>query len=403
MSDATGISRRGVVTSGRDRWMVPWVQLRTYSFSPSIFPAMIAGSSARVPAGAWVSVYDRDGRHFGNGWYNARAKIPLRVIHHGSEPVGEDYVETLLDRAVAWRMEQLRLDQQTDAYRVVNSDGDGISGLVVDRYADVLSVEVHSLAVWQRLERWLPRLHARLGTTRAVVQVDERSARNEGMPARSLEGGVVRVRENGMRFEVRFDAAHKTGFFCDQRENRRRFGMLVQGRRTLDLCCYTGGFAIAAAVLGGARDVTGVDLDEEAIAQARRNGNLNQRTRIRWVHADAFAYARQMQQNGERWGAVVLDPPKFLENREGMRPGIRKYEDLNSLAIQLVEPGGLLVTCSCSGLWTMEEFETHVIRAAHRLGRRLQVFDRTGAGPDHPVLSNCLESRYLKVLWARVW
>ncbi|MDW8343697.1 MAG: class I SAM-dependent rRNA methyltransferase, partial [Verrucomicrobiae bacterium] len=229
------------MTSGRERWPIPWVQLRTYSFSPTIYPAMIAGSSPRVAAGSWVSVYDREGRHFGNGWYNARAKIPLRVIYHGSEPVGEEYVDGLLDRAVAWRVEGLRLDETTDAYRVVNSDGDGISGLIVDRYADVLSVEVHSLAVWQRLERWLPRLHARLGTKRAVVQVDERSARNEGMPARPLEGGVVRVRENGMRFEVRFDAAHKTGFFCDQRENRRRLGMLVRGRRTLDLCCYTGG------------------------------------------------------------------------------------------------------------------------------------------------------------------
>lgn len=403
MKGSTGAAVRRVETASRAQWPQPWVQLRTYSFSPTIFPAMIAASSPGVTPGAWVSVYDKEGRHFGNGWFNPRARIPLRVVHHGPQPVGQEVADRLLDRAVSWRTEQLRLDEQTDAYRVVNSDGDGLSGLVVDRYGEVLSVEVHSLAVHQRLERWLPRLHERLGTTRAVIQVDERSARNEGMTPRALEGGRVRIRENGIRFEVGFDAAHKTGFFCDQRENRRRFGWLVRGRRTLDLCCYTGGFAIAAAVLGGARDVTGVDLDEEALAQARRNGNLNQQPRIRWVHADAFAYARQMHQNGERWGAVVLDPPKFLESREEMRAGMRKYEDLNSLAIQVLEPGGLLVTCSCSGLWTEAEFEAVVIRAAHRLNRRLQIFDRTGAGPDHPVLSNCLESRYLKVLWARVW
>ncbi|HTX66400.1 MAG TPA: class I SAM-dependent rRNA methyltransferase, partial [Opitutaceae bacterium] len=125
---------------------------------------------------------------------------------------------------------------------------------------------------------------------------------------------------------------------------------------------------------------------------------------VRWVHADAFAYARQMQQNGERWDAVVLDPPKFVLTREaaGGAEGLRKYEDLNQLAISLVKDGGLFVTCSCSGLVSLETFEERVIKGAHRLNRRLQIFDRTGAGPDHPVYSNCPESRYLKVLWARV-
>jgi len=139
------------------------------------------------------------------------------------------------------------------------------------------------------------------------------------------------------------------------------------------------------------------------IEVARRNGHLN-RARIRWVHADAFAYARQMQTNGESWDAVMLDPPKFVLTREpaGAAEGRRKYEDLNQLAISLVKPGGLLVTCSCSGLVSLEQFEGHVIRAAHRLGRRLQFFAATGPGADHPVFSNCLESRYLKVLWARV-
>jgi 23S rRNA (cytosine1962-C5)-methyltransferase len=181
---------------------------------------------------------------------------------------------------------------------------------------------------------------------------------------------------------------------------------MVQGARVLDLCCYTGGFALAATVGGGAADATGVDLDEKAIAQARRNQGLNQvpPARLRWVHADAFAYARQMQQNGERWDAVVLDPPKFVLTREpaGAAEGLRKYEDLNQLAISLVRPGGLFFTCSCSGLVGLEAFEERVIKAAHRLSRRLQILDRTGAGPDHPVFSNSLDSRYLKVLWARV-
>jgi 23S rRNA (cytosine1962-C5)-methyltransferase len=214
---------------------------------------------------------------------------------------------------------------------------------------------------------------------------------------------AVKIRENGIRFEVDFAEGHKTGFFCDQRENRAAFGRFAKGR-VLDLCSYTAGFALSARISAGAEDVTSVDLDEAAVAQARRNANLNQ-VRISFVHADAFSYARQMAANGESWDSVVLDPPKFIFTRDeyGNREGRQKYEDLNQLAIALVRPGGLFVTCSCSGLLGLEDFEDHVIRAAHRLGRRLQFFNRTGAGPDHPVYSNCLDSRYLKVLWSRVY
>jgi len=152
-----------------------------------------------------------------------------------------------------------------------------------------------------------------------------------------------------------------------------------------------------------------VDLDEDVITQGRRNANLNQISpnKLKWVHADAFAYARQMQKNGEQWDAVVLDPPKFVlsrdfDNDDGPLAGRRRYEDINQLALSLVKPGGLFVTCSCSGLVGVDQFEEYVIKAAHRLHRRLQFFDRTGPGADHPVYSNCLESQYLKVIWARV-
>jgi 23S rRNA (cytosine1962-C5)-methyltransferase len=204
---------------------------------------------------------------------------------------------------------------------------------------------------------------------------------------------------------VDFTEGHKTGFFCDQRDNRRRFGSMVAGARVLDLCSYTGGFAINAA-LGGASEITAVDLDETAIAQGRRNANLNQISpnKLKWVHTDAFAYARQMQKNGEQFDAVLCDPPKFVMTREpaGASEGMRKYSDLNQIAASLVKPGGLFVTCSCSGLVSLETFEECVIKGAHRLNRRLQFFDRTGPGVDHPVYSNCPESRYLKVLWSRV-
>jgi len=390
---------------GSENWITPWVQLKYYSFNPCIYPAMIRGASPDAGAGQIVAVYDREGDHFGTGFYNPRARVPLRVFHHGREPVGEDHLLEALDRALALRLDWLKLPEVTEAFRVVHSDGDGLSGLVVDKFADTLSIEVHSLGVYRRLETWLPRLHERLGTSRVILDVDPKVAKMEGIPFTPPSADKlrpVRIREHGVRYEVDFAEGHKTGFFCDQRDNRRRLAGMVKGARLLDLCCYTGGFALAGLILGGAAEATGVDLDEKAIAQARRNANLNN-ARLELVHVDAFSYARQMQKNNERWDTVVLDPPKLVLSREEVYEGKRKYEDLNGLAASLVKPGGFFVTCSCSGLLSAEDFEAVVIRAAHRLDRRLQILDRTGAAPDHPVMSNAPEGRYLKVLWCRVF
>jgi 23S rRNA (cytosine1962-C5)-methyltransferase len=392
-------------------WQRPWAQLKFVSFQPAIFPRMLGAVSRDARPGDLVAVYDKFGHRVGTGLYNPRAKMPLRVVVHASEPIGEEYFAAALRRAVALRQELFRLDTATDAYRVVNSDGDGLSGLTIDRYADVLYCDVYSLGMFQRLPAFLPLLHSLLGTRHVRVHVDHDLGSLEGIKPSQLKDVTasaperVKIREHGVRYEVDFAAGHKTGFFCDQRDNRRRFGQLVTGARVLDLCSYTGGFAISAA-LGGAADVTAVDLDEAAIAQGRRNANLNQVSpnKLKWVHADAFAYARQMQKNGEQFDAVLCDPPKFVMTREpaGAAEGMRKYSDLNQIAASLVKPGGLLVTCSCSGLVSLETFEECVIKGAHRLNRRLQFFERTGPGVDHPVYSNCPESRYLKVLWARV-
>jgi 23S rRNA (cytosine1962-C5)-methyltransferase len=388
-------------------WREPWAQLKYFTYSPAVYPRMLAATSAGIRPGSLVTVYDRNGTIFGAGFYNPKARVPLRVIYHGADLFEESHFERAFDRAVALRRDLLKLDAATDAYRVISSDGDSLSGLTVDRYADVLCAEVHSLGVWQRMESWMERLHGLLGTKRRIVRVDPEIARIEGIrvgPDDERQPRTVRVRENGIRYEVNFEEGHKTGFFCDQRDNRRLLSGLVDGQRVLDLCCYTGGFALSAKITGGASEVTAVDLDEKAIEQAKANANLNQCRGIDWVHTDAFTYARTMIRNGTQWDAVVLDPPKLIHSRdEEGDEGRKKYEDLNGLAIQLVKPGGLFVTCSCSGLISEEEFERFVIKGAHRNGRRLQFFNRTGAAPDHPVMSNCLESRYLKVMWARVF
>jgi 23S rRNA (cytosine1962-C5)-methyltransferase len=367
---------------------------------------MIKAASENAGEGDLVSVYDKEGQLFGAGLFNPGARVPLRVLSHGTKPATERYFEEAIDRALKLRESLGILTTSTNACRIINSDGDGLSGLTVDRYADVLSVEVHSLGMYRRLPEFLQILHRRLGTRAEVITVDDHVARLEGIvlkrPATAPRRSV-RIREHGVRYEVNFTQGHKTGFFVDQRENRLRLSRLVKGARVLDMCCYTGGFAVTAATLGDPSEVCGVDLDETAIAQARRNGNLNQRNRIKWIHADAFGWMRQAHQNGQRWDVVVLDPPKFvIPGDEDERLGWQKYEDLNRLGVALVQPGGWLVTCSCSGSVSMEQFEQILIRATHRQNLRLQFVDRTGPGADHPVLSNALEGRYLKVIWARV-
>ena len=384
----------------RSAWPKPWAQLKYFTFQPAIFPRLLGQCSPEARPGDFVNVYDKHGHLMGGGLFNPRAKIPLRVVCHSTEPVDESYFEGAIRRAVALRRERFKLDEATDAYR--------LSGLMIDRYGETLLCEVHSLGMAQRLPRWLPLLHALVGTKFARVHVDHDLGSLEGIkPSLFKETNAaapdrVKIREHGIRYEVDFAEGHKTGFFCDQRDNRRAIARFTHGARVLDLCCYTGGFSLNAKMTGGAAEVTSVDLDEVALEQAKRNANLNQ-VRLKFVHADAFAYARQMQQNGETWDVVVLDPPKFIFTRDaaGNWEGRQKYEDLNLLSISLVKPGGIFVTCSCSGLLALEDFEAHVIKAAHRLNRRLQFFDRTGPGVDHPVYSNCLESRYLKVLWAR--
>lgn len=389
--------------AGSEHWRTPWVQMRYYSFHPCIYKSMLGPASPDARAGNLVAVYDKEGQPFGTGLYNPKARVPLRMVDHGATPVAEDIFAQRIDQAIDLRLNVLNLPAVTDAFRVIHSDGDGLSGLVVDKFADVLSIEVHSLGIFQRLPGWLPQLHARLGTKRFVLEVDDKIARMEGIFPRTLPSDAVktvRIREHGIRYEVNFESGHKTGFFCDQRDNRHRLTEWTEGRSVLDLCCYTGGFALSAAVNGKAAEVTGVDLDEKAIEQARRNANLNQ-VRVEWVHCDAFSYSRQVQQNGRNWDVVVLDPPKLIFSRDDEEDGARKYEDLNRLALRLIRPGGTFVTCSCSGLLSAENFERLVVRAAHKERKRLQFLDRTGPGGDHPVMSNCAESRYLKVLWAR--
>lgn len=385
----------------------PVVAIRGPGHHPFVFRKMVAGpvGGRRPSDGDLVRVVDRDGRPIGFGLWNGRSQIALRLLDRGPEPPGPAFWDERIARAAALRRELLGLDAVTDAYRAVHAEGDGLSGLIADRFADVLSIEVFSLGIYQRIGPIVERLARAFGTGWFRVHVDARIAEAEDFAGRPVASPDlperVTIREHGIRYRVRFDGGHKTGFFCDQRDNRRDLARFCTGRAVLDLCAYTGGFGLNALIRGRAREVTCVDLDEKAVAGARENANLNQ-VRPNLVHADAFGYARQMAADGRSYGVVVLDPPKLIASREEAPAGKRKYFDLNALALGLVEPGGLLLTCSCSGLLPAEEF-LHLLRAAaRRAGRSAQVLAVTGAGADHPVGLEAPEGAYLKAAWLRV-
>jgi 23S rRNA (cytosine1962-C5)-methyltransferase len=395
-----------------DRSLTPDESLPTMAIRASgghtfVYRKMVEGpiGAAAPNHGDLVRVVDRDAQHLGYALYNGRSQIALRFLSRQQDPPGPEFWARRIDEAAALRRALLGLDREADAYRVIHSEGDGLSGLVVDRFADVLSVEVFSLGIYQRIGPILGLLADRLGTAHYRVNVDDRVARQEDFSGRPLASPQlpprVTIQEHGIKYRIHFGEGHKTGFFCDQRDNRRELARYCEGRSVLDLCCYTGGFGLNALIRGKAREVNCVDLDEKAVALAKENGNAN-RVRLEAIHADAFGYMRQMGVNGRNYGVIVLDPPKLIPDRDEVAPGKRKYFDLNVLAMKLVEPGGVLVTCSCSGLLPAADF-LGILRAASRMsGRPAQLLAFTGAAADHPVALDTPEGAYLKVAWLRM-
>ncbi|MCA9267855.1 MAG: class I SAM-dependent rRNA methyltransferase, partial [Planctomycetales bacterium] len=357
----------------------------------------------------------------GYGLYNPRSEIAVRMIRFGDALPDAEFWRDRFARAVELRRGLLRLDEQADCYRVIHAEADGMPGLVVDRFGDVLSAEAFSLGMFLRAREILEQLAPLCGTRPWLIQPGPQVLAQEGFSSdpvlsEDCPRSVV-VQEFGTKFRVRFEGGHKTGFFCDQRDNRRMLAEMCRGRSVLDLCCYSGGFAVQAMKLGAAAEATGVDLDEAPLALARENAKLN-RVDIRFVQADVFPYMRDMLRSGRQYDVVVLDPPKLIRTRSEVEEGTRKHFDLNRLAMQLVKPGGLLLSCSCAGLLPWEEFLKLLYSAARQAGppsgppdengrvrhlpRSMQVLAKTGAGADHPIDSNCLETEYLKAVWMRM-
>jgi 23S rRNA (cytosine1962-C5)-methyltransferase len=384
---------------------LPEVRLKIVrrSSHPWVFQKMVERTARRVPNGAVVDVIDRDGQWAGRGIYNGHSRIALRILTADrAEPIDAAFFARRIGRAVALRRELLRLDEVTDAYRLIHSEADGLSGLVVDRFGPTLVLEFFSAGMYRFRDIIRDELLKHFPEASFYWFAEEHVGKQESFDCRSPEPpppGIIT--EHGVRFRVAPGSKHKTGFFADQRDNRKMLAGFCAGKRVLDLCCNTGGFAVYAKALGKAEEVIGVDLDEQAVAMAKQNANLNM-AQVRFVQADLFAWLRDVIPLGQRFDVVVLDPAKMTRDRESLDLALKKYLDMNRLALQAVAPGGVFLTCSCTGLVSEETFLDTLRRAAWQAGRTVQVLKVAGAGADHPFLVHVQEGRYLKAVFCRV-
>lgn len=369
---------------------------------PWIWSAQVRKPETKLPPGSVVDIVDAEGRYVGRGFWNGHARIALRVLTPDqNQAIDADFIAARITRAVQLRRDVLDLDASSNAWRVVHSEGDGLSGLVVDRYDDVIVCEYFSAGMWHlrdtirdALEQHFPdAIHYAFAERH--VQKQESFDCHAGTPPAPVE-----VHEHGLRFHAAPGFGHKTGFFADQRDNRRYFATLARGRTVLDLCCNAGGFAIHA-MANGATSAIGVDNDNGILDIARANAEMNE-VQANFEAADMFDWLKAARDAGRRFGAVVLDPPKLTRNRHDVTRALKKYFAMNRLALDVVEPGGLFLTCSCTGLVDQRGFLDMLRRVSLNAGRDIQVLDITGAGPDHPISAMVPEGRYLKAAFCRV-
>ena len=385
---------------GRHPWVLDSAVLR------------VDGSAAE---GDVVDLVTHDGGFIGRGLWNPASRIRVRLYaFDAASPLDDALWRGRLEAAVGLRR-TLGLDDPAGGCRLVNSEGDDLSGLIVDRYGDYLAVQVTALAMVSRLDVVCDTLERLVKPRGILLRGAERGlAKLEGLhlPDRVLRGaapdGPVFVAEHGLRFGVDLEAGQKTGHYLDQRDNRQAAARLARGRRVLDMFCYTGGFAVSCAVSGGARSVLAVDGSGRATALARANADLNGAANVAVETADAFEKLDALAAAGERFGMVVLDPPKFARSRASVDDALRAYHRVNRVAVDLLEPGGLLVTCSCSGSVARDDFLQMLAGVSQRAaptagarGRTLQLLEVRGAAADHPVSASCLEGEYLTCVIAR--
>jgi 23S rRNA (cytosine1962-C5)-methyltransferase len=379
-----------------------------FSRHPWVYAGAVADVDGNPADGAEVDLISHAGNFVARGLYNSRSKIRVRLYSWQPDvPLDDAFFRGRLEAALRLRRDVLGLDGPGRAYRLVFSEADGLSGLTVDRYDQYLVAQFTSLGLAQRRQQFA-NLLADLVKPRGIGLRTERGVgKLEGLELQDgpLWGEApaepVVVEEAGVKFLVHLAEGQKTGFYLDQRDNRAAVAKLAAGRRVLDGFCYTGGFGLYAA-RAGATAVLGVDVSEPALALARRNAELNGLHNLQFVRGDVFDQLDALVAAGERFGMVVLDPPKFARDRKAIDEALRGYRRLQQQALRLLGPDGILVMCCCSGLIDMPLLEDLLAQLATEERRDIQILERRGQASDHPVLTSCLESNYLKCLICRV-
>jgi 23S rRNA (cytosine1962-C5)-methyltransferase len=410
---------------------VPSISLKKGSAKPlhGGHPWVFADAIARIDgpkpsAGDEVRVVDERGTCLGRGFYSPSSAIPVRLFSRNDEPITDALLETRIDEALALRCDVLGLGpvlvkgsttlgeaaasqtKLTTAFRLINSEGDGLPGLIVDVYGDYLAVQSGTAGIERRLATFLDILEDRLKPKGMLDRGDSRARTIEqleppkvgplrGAGPESIEFARVNGLENG--FDLRAGHGQKTGLYLDQRENRLRCAEFARGRDVLDVFCYGGGFSLHAAKMG-ATSLTLIDSSEEALELAKANLERNgvedaDLYQLEWN--DGFKILRDAK---KQFGLIILDPPKFARSRDNVLQALSGYRDLNAQALRLLAPGGVLATCSCSGNVTETDFERAVAAAFRAAGRRATLLEQRGAAADHPIPPGFDQGRYLKCL-----
>ena len=375
---------------------------------PWVFSGAIARREGSPQPGDVVDVLDDGGRFLARGYYNPRSQIVVRLLTWDPDEAIDDTFWYMRLGASMARREALGKDPDTTAFRLVYAESDGMPGLVVDCYEDWVVVQALTLGIEARMEALTALLREALAPRGIIERSDVDVRAQEGLAQRAgvLYGEApdapVVVRENGLRFRVDLLRGHKTGFYLDQRDNRRKVAAYAAGAEVLNVFAYTGGFGVYAASAGAAR-VANLDSSADALREAEANLRLNDlATPSENIQGDAFQALRQLVAAGRRYDLVVLDPPKFAFSKGQLNAATRGYKDINMLGMRLLRPGGILATFSCSGLVSEDLFQKVLFGAGVDVGREARILERLGQGPDHPVLLTFPEGAYLKGFICRV-
>jgi len=377
---------------------------------PWIFSRAIASIEGDPGLGETVDVLDFRGRWLARAAYSPHSQIRARVwTFDPEEQIDAGFFRRRLQRALAIRQEYIERNRLS-GYRLVAAESDGLPGITIDRYDNYLVCQLLSAGAETHRDTLAAQLRELLPECHLFERSDVAVRRKEGL--KPLSGPIygpepsapVVINENqDVKILVDIREGHKTGFYLDQRENRQIAAHYVAGKEVLNCFCYTGGFGVYA-LKGGATSVVNVDVSATALEYARQNAELNQLDlgRAQFIKEDVFQLLRSYRDQGRRFDVIVLDPPKFIDSKAQLERGCRGYKDINMLAMQLLRPGGTLLTFSCSGLMPAELFQKVVADAALDAGREALFVERLSQAPDHPIGSAYPEGFYLKGLVVRV-